>query len=85
MFNSIFSDVYKQRVEFLGKWLACVYRSLDELQPDELVLAQLRQLAVVPVAGLGAVALENRVVFFPIVEERKTSKKSRNSEFTRAV
>ena len=71
----------------MAKWLTCVYRSIDDIQPDESVISQLQQLPVTPLASGDAVRLSEHVVFFPISDERKNKKKqiNRGSRFLSCV
>ena len=53
----------------ITKWLACVYRSLDELQSNDAILEQIQGMPIIPLANGEMVRLEERTVFFPFDRE----------------
>ena len=50
----------------VAKWLACVYRSLDEFDQNEELMAKLKDVVVVPLMSGDVVSLTTKTVFFPI-------------------
>ena len=59
----------------LSKWLTCVYRSLDEFHQNDEILAQLRTLPIIPLTDGQMVKLTDKVVFFPLSDDRKKKQK----------
>ena len=72
-------------MEFLAKWLTCIFRSVDEIQPDEAIMTQLKQLPILPLANGDMVKLTEKTVFFPITDERKGNKKQKTNRKSRSV
>ena len=58
----------------IAKWLACVYRSMDELQANEDIRSQLNELNLLPLADGHIVSLHNCSVFFPLEKEERQKK-----------
>ena len=50
----------------VAKWLACVYRSLDEFDHNEELMAKLKDIVMVPLMSGEVVSLATKTVFFPI-------------------
>ena len=52
----------------IARWLACMYRSLDEFQYDETILDSLKAFRMLPLSDGKLVSLNENTVFFPIME-----------------
>ena len=61
----------RQQAILVAKWLACVYRSLDDFGHDTELVAALRDLPMVLVAGGEVVSLSQRSVFFPVDDDKR--------------
>ena len=48
-----------------AKWLACVYRSLDEFNDNQEVYETLKTMKIIPLASHERIAVANNTVFFP--------------------
>ena len=61
----------------VGKWLACIYRSMDEFHVDDQLYSKLQALPMIPLTNGQFVALDALKVFFPLDKEehRKRSTK----------
>ena len=65
-------------VTSISRWLACMYRSLDEFQHDETILDSLKAFKMLPLSDGRLVSLNEMTVFFPIMKnlERQKNKGS---------
>ncbi len=61
-------------VSQIAKWLACVYRTMDEFQTDEELKTKLCTLSMIPLADNQFVSLQDRSVFFPLDPEERRNK-----------
>ncbi len=61
-------------VTAIAKWWACVFRSMDELQSNDDVRAQLCDLELLPVVSGQLVSLQQSAVFFPLDQEERRKK-----------
>ena len=63
-------------VVIISRWLACMYRSLDEFQNDETVLDELKAFKMLPLSDGELVSVNEKTVFFPIMKnmERQRSR-----------
>ena len=65
------SSVYftdDEDVTSISRWLACMYRSLDEFQHDETILDSLKAFKMLPLSDGRLVSLNEMTVFFPIMK-----------------
>ena len=64
-------------ITMIAKWWACVYRSMDELQSNEEIRTQLRDLEILPLADGSVVSLQRCSVFFHLIKKNveKSAKK----------
>ena len=81
-FRSIisFSDS-DSKIILIAKWLACVYRSLDEFHDNQEVFNTLMTMKIIPLVSKEYVALEDNTVFFPITSEQKSRSQYRGNLF----
>lgn len=75
-----FSDS-DSKIILIAKWLACVYRSLDEFHDNQEVFNTLMTMKIIPLASKEYVALEDNTVFFPITNEQKSRSQYRGNLF----
>ena len=61
-------------ITMIAKWWACVYRSMDELQSNDEIRTQLRELAILPLVDGHVVSLQQCSVFFPLDQEERFKK-----------
>ncbi|VDI46757.1 Hypothetical predicted protein [Mytilus galloprovincialis] len=67
------------RIFLIAKWLACVYRSLDEFHDNQEIYSELKKMKMVPLASQVYISLEENTVFFPLsVEEIKRSQQHKD-------
>ena len=59
----------------ISRWLACIYRSLDEFQNDETVLDALKAFRMLPLSDGELVSVNEKTVFFPIMKNMESHKK----------
>ena len=64
-------------ITVIAKWWACVYRSMDELQSNEEIRTQLRDLEILPLADGSVVSLQSCSVFFPLDQEERRKKREK--------
>lgn len=64
-------------ITMIAKWWACVYRSMDELQSNEEIRTQLRDLEILPLADGSVVSLQRCSVFFPLDQEERRKKRQK--------
>ncbi|XP_021342125.1 uncharacterized protein LOC110442712 isoform X2 [Mizuhopecten yessoensis] len=63
---------FNNQILITAKWLACVYRSLDEFHDNQTILETLSALKIIPLATYQFVALTDKTIFFPLTEDKKT-------------
>ena len=63
------------QIVITAKWLACVYRSLDEFHDNQGVYEKLKAMKIIPLASNERVAVANNTVFFPLSDGSKLSAK----------
>ena len=73
MFYTHIADV-EQEVMNIAKWLACVYRNMDEFNTDDEIRNKLRSLPMVPLANDEFVSLSDKAIFFPLHAEERRKK-----------
>ena len=61
-------------VQLIARWLACMYRSLDDLQENQEVLARLKTHRLLPLSDGELVSLQDRAVFYPILHSKPNEK-----------
>ncbi|XP_046338389.2 protein NO VEIN-like isoform X3 [Haliotis rufescens] len=62
-----------EKVVTVAKWLACLYRSLDEFQENEQVFDRLKTTRIIPLSTGQLVCLAEMTVFLPPVDSTQTS------------
>ena len=78
------SVVLQHATAEVAKWLACVYRSLDEFDSNEELMAKLKDVVVVPLMSGDVVSLATKTVFFPIDSaEQMRLEKTKTGELTK--
>ncbi|KAL4234329.1 hypothetical protein ACF0H5_005980 [Mactra antiquata] len=71
-------NVSESDVIQLAKWLACIYRSLDEFHHDDSVLTSLKTQRVLPLSDGQLVALADSTVFYPVPDSGTTRKQGKD-------
>ena len=71
-----FSTARQAAMVDVAKWLVCVYRSLDEFDYNEELMAKLKTVVKVPLITGEVVSMVTTTVFFPIdsAEQLRLSK-----------
>jgi hypothetical protein len=60
-------------VVLISKWMACLYRSLDEFQQDDKILTLLKSQRMLPLSDGELISLQDNTVFYPLtVSSNKT-------------
>ncbi|XP_060075304.1 uncharacterized protein LOC132554994 [Ylistrum balloti] len=62
---------FDSQILITAKWLACVYRSLDEFHDNQTILETLSTLKILPLTTYQFVTLADNTVFFPLTEDKK--------------
>ncbi|CAG2243868.1 unnamed protein product [Mytilus edulis] len=77
--SPIDEDDFYTRIYVIAKWLACVYRSLDEFHDNQEIYSELKKMKIIPLASQVFVSLEDNTIFFPLsLEEMARSQKYRD-------
>ncbi|KAK3086464.1 hypothetical protein FSP39_018803 [Pinctada imbricata] len=63
-----------EQILMTSKWLACIYRSLDEFQDNQVLYDKLKELKIIFLASHHRVALTESTVFFPLSEDSKPAR-----------
>ncbi|XP_050398302.1 uncharacterized protein LOC126816138 isoform X1 [Patella vulgata] len=71
-----------ERVTIIAKWMACVYRSLDEFNTDEKIFNEIRCMKILPLSTGELTSLSNTTVFLTPVD-RSTRNKRRNDPLSK--
>ncbi|XP_069113795.1 uncharacterized protein [Argopecten irradians] len=66
------SEDYDNQILMTAKWLACVYRSLDEFRDNQFILDTLSTLKILPLTTDQFVSVADKTIFFPLTEDKKT-------------
>lgn len=61
-------------VILIAKWLACMYRSLDEFHEDHDILTLMKSQKILPLSDGELVSLEDKTVFYPIPDSNQKRK-----------
>jgi hypothetical protein len=59
----------------VSKWLACIYRNLDEFDNNTDVMNDLHTLKILPLATGEFVAMSERTVFYPIMNTKMDARR----------
>jgi hypothetical protein len=51
-----------------AKWMACVYRSLDEFSDNQSIYDKLKAMKIIPLATYQRQSTNNSTIFFPLAE-----------------
>ncbi|XP_064610417.1 uncharacterized protein LOC135474759 [Liolophura sinensis] len=70
---------YQTNVVLMARWMACVYRSMEELQDAE-VFSSLKAMNIIPLSEGKFVSLDSTTVFFPVAETTTSAKKQKSSD-----
>ncbi|XP_062567288.1 uncharacterized protein LOC134229558 [Saccostrea cucullata] len=62
-----------ESVLMTAKWMACVYRSLDEFSDNQSVYDTLRAMKIIPLASLQRQCTNDSTIFFPLSENTGSS------------
>ena len=73
----VLSGLENSNIAMITKWWACVYRSMDDLQSNEEIRTQLRDLEILPLADGSVVSLQRCSVFFPLDQEERRKKRQK--------
>ncbi|CAC5410109.1 unnamed protein product [Mytilus coruscus] len=77
--SPINEDDFYTRIYVIAKWLACVYRSLDEFHDNQEIYSELKKMKIIPLASQVYVSLEDNTIFFPLsLEEMARTQKYRD-------
>jgi hypothetical protein len=66
-------------VILISKWMACLYRSLDEFHHDDTILPTLKVHPFLPLSDGELVSLQEKTVFYPIPNLRTKKQKGKGS------
>ncbi|XP_053402751.1 uncharacterized protein LOC123550539 [Mercenaria mercenaria] len=67
----------EEDIILIAKWMACMYRSLDEFHQDDMILKNLKCSRILPLVNGELVALQDKTVFYPI-EDASSQKNKKN-------
>ncbi|XP_076112450.1 uncharacterized protein LOC143080482 isoform X2 [Mytilus galloprovincialis] len=77
--SPINEDDFCTSIYVIAKWLACVYRSLDEFHDNQEIYIELKKMKIIPLASQVFVSLEDNTIFFPLsLEDMARSQKYRD-------
>ena len=73
-----------EEVVQVSRWLACMYRSLDEFQHDDSILGKLEALAALPLSTGELVSVAEKTVFFPVSSSEAKKQKGKGRQLRKA-
>lgn len=65
----------------ISKWLACVYRSLDDFESNEDILTKICNIKIIPISDGRLTALKDESVFLSLKNTQESSKQKNKGNF----